>query len=291
MSSSNDKKKVIFTCSNCGRSGHNFRHCRDPITSYGIVLVRNINNNVSSDPLMFKNPEMVQISNLINNIEFLLVSRKNSLGYIEFMRGRYKPDNIDQITYLLKQMTPDEIEMLKTKSFETLWDELWLDKVSKKFVKDEYDLVAEKYNAICNNQISLRFLLENVKPTFTTPEWGFPKGRKNVQESNKECAVREFTEETSYTADDIEVLDATPFVENLTGTNGIKYRHIYYLAILKTDRAPTIDPLSHQRYEIGGINFFNYYDTLTVIRDYHTEKKNVVKDVLCYFISESLKKN
>ena len=28
------------------------------------------------------------------------------------------------------------------------------------------------------------------------PEWGFPKGRRNYQEKDYDCAMREFTEET-----------------------------------------------------------------------------------------------
>ena len=34
------------------------------------------------------------------------------------------------------------------------------------------------------------------------PEWGFPKGRRNLKERDRECAVREFSEETGLTAED-----------------------------------------------------------------------------------------
>ena len=54
-------------CNNCGKSGHLFHQCKLPITSIGIILFR-INQN---------------------NIELLLVCRKNSLGFVDFMRGKY----------------------------------------------------------------------------------------------------------------------------------------------------------------------------------------------------------
>jgi 8-oxo-dGTP pyrophosphatase MutT (NUDIX family) len=30
------------------------------------------------------------------------------------------------------------------------------------------------------------------------PEWGFPKGRRNYNEKDIDCALREFSEETGY---------------------------------------------------------------------------------------------
>ena len=33
------KKKKILYCSNCGRIGHCFKFCIEPISSYGIILV------------------------------------------------------------------------------------------------------------------------------------------------------------------------------------------------------------------------------------------------------------
>ena len=34
-------------------------------------------------------------------------------------------------------------------------------------------------------------------------EWGFPKGRRNYQETDFECALREFSEETGYSIKNI----------------------------------------------------------------------------------------
>ena len=37
--------------------------------------------------------------------------------------------------------------------------------------------------------------------TWDTPEWGFPKGRRNYQENDLTCGLREFEEETGYDKD------------------------------------------------------------------------------------------
>ena len=39
-------------------------------------------------------------------------------------------------------------------------------------------------------------LLENSHTKWTTPEWGIPKGRKHNKESDINCAIREFVEES-----------------------------------------------------------------------------------------------
>ena len=32
-------------CTNCGTSGHQYKHCRNPITSYGLIIYKKIQNN------------------------------------------------------------------------------------------------------------------------------------------------------------------------------------------------------------------------------------------------------
>ena len=59
-------------CNNCGKQGHQFHQCKLPITSYGIILFRSSTNG----------------------IEFLMLRRKNSFGYIDFIRGKYVQNNI-----------------------------------------------------------------------------------------------------------------------------------------------------------------------------------------------------
>ena len=56
-------------CNNCGNKGHYYRNCRHPILSYGIILYK---------------------ENKDNQINIVMVERKDTLAYIEFLRGKYK---------------------------------------------------------------------------------------------------------------------------------------------------------------------------------------------------------
>ena len=73
-------KKQIF-CNNCGKIGHLFHQCKLPITSIGVICFRVINNN----------------------FELLLIRRKDSLSFLDFMRGKYNLENYDYIKKLFKK--------------------------------------------------------------------------------------------------------------------------------------------------------------------------------------------
>lgn len=301
-----DDKKKIYSCSNCGFSGHTFKNCNEPITSWGIILVKtnmsikncnyfDIKKTVRDGVKIKGMRDIINFQKYINMIKFLLIRRKHSLGYIEFMRGRYFVDNFEGIIYLFQQMTPEEINKLSKFNFDELWEDLW-NKDTKRIThnKKEYLESKEKFEILKNKtnvDLSIDFYIKNVKPFYDTPEWGFPKGRKAKNECDLECALREFYEETGYTKDDINILEnVKPIIENITGTNGVSYRHVYYLAEITDDIKFNIENNS----EVGDIGFFNYSDANYMIRDYHIEKKDIMNNIFTYYVNmylESRDKN
>ena len=54
-------------CNNCGKTGHIFQNCKKPIISSGIIAFRKVNNQ----------------------FQYLMICRKDTLGYVDFMRGKY----------------------------------------------------------------------------------------------------------------------------------------------------------------------------------------------------------
>ena len=67
--------KTYNYCSNCGKIGHTYNKCHTPITSMGIIVFRK--SSVDSE-----------------QIEFLTIRRKDTLGYVDFLRGKYPLYNI-----------------------------------------------------------------------------------------------------------------------------------------------------------------------------------------------------
>lgn len=297
-------------CDNCGANGHDYKSCKESISSWGIILVRFNNNemisniNVSTDIKKYDNcdegiklntiKDVETISENMSAIKFLLVRRKHSLGYTEFIRGNYKKDNIDGIIYLFQQMTPKEIQNIASKKFDELWDEFWgTDTRKKMFNKKQY--LESKENFDCLKQkrgveLSLDFYVNNVRPFYNVAEYGLPKGRKQRGESDIECAIREFCEETGYSQQDIKMIgNVKPIIENMVGTNGVSYRFIYYLAEDLTNNVPKICEKNSN--EIGDIGFYTYDETQLLLREYHIEKKNIIKNVFMFYLNNLINKN
>ena len=91
-------------CNNCGKQGHQFHQCKLPITSYGIIVFR-----TSSE----------------YGIQYLMIRRKNSFGYIDFIRGKYMPNNLEHLQTMFNEMSIEEKEQIRKYNFEILWKIMW----------------------------------------------------------------------------------------------------------------------------------------------------------------------
>ena len=285
-------------CSNCNKSNHEYKDCKEPITSWGSILVNlsnfqnkkinhnnniNIRNRISNIcPQNYKDLE--NLSDYMNNITFLLIQRRHSIAFMDFIRGKYKIDNIDQINSLFQYMNPDEIKSIDTKDFDDLWKEMWNNDSTRIKNTREYNMAKNKFNQLKsdnNLELNINFFINNVTSLYKTNEWGFPKGRKNHNETPLECALREFSEETNIKLSDIKLVsNINPIEENLLGTNGIPYRHIYYIAETSMENNLQIE----NNNEIGNLGFFNYNDSKNLIREYHTEKRIFYNIYICIIL-------
>ena len=139
--------------------------------------------------------------------------------------------------------------------------------------------------------MDLQFYADNVKPDWSEPEWGFPKGRRNMKENNQECAIREFKEEANYDiADYIFANSIVPINEDLIGTNGVPYKHIYYVGLSMTDKDPIVDDSNiEQNHEIGGIGLYTFEDAIRLIRNYHINKQSILTHLYFHLMNNLIK--
>ena len=253
-------KENIY-CTNCGKTGHLYKNCKNPIVSYGIMLFK-----------------------YINNVPYLLlVQRKDSISYIEFIRGKYSITNTTKLLTILTNITKYEINMILSHNFDYLWNQLWssnIDKTSVKKFEKEYSASQKKFNFIKSksNTINIYDILSVLKINYIDTEWGIPKGRRNLNESDINVAQREFEEETNINSSQYSIIKSiNPIRERFLGTNNIKYDHIYYLAITNDNIIPSIDHNNiNQIIEIKNINFFTKEHAIKLIRKYETEKKKII---------------
>jgi len=253
-------------CKNCGKPGHMFHKCKMPICSFGIIVFR------------FNKDK--------NKFEYLLVCRKETLGYIDFMRGKYSVQNKDYIINMVKQMTTQEKQLLKKETFDSLWIKIWGSSDYASQYKNEESISREKYNIlkngvlIKNDYYTLSSIIDELdgEIQWNEPEWGFPKGRRNNQENDYNCAVREFCEETGYNRNSlVNIQNVLPYEEIFIGSNYKSYKHKYYLMYMEYE--DTLKRGEFQKSEISKVDWKTLEECISVIRPYNLEKIKIIQSV------------
>lgn len=250
----------VRVCSNCNKKGHIYKACSKPIISCGIIAYRRIGEG---------------------GVEYLSIARKNSISYIDILRGKYKcAGSVEYILKLLSNMTYPELHrLIVDRDFERMWRDASL-MYLKRASNVEYEKALAKMTALWNGftvitsdntveKWDLYKLVQSIDldalPKSTG--WGFPKGRRNKYENDLQCAMREFHEETGYKVSGGFRMAMTPgsnkltrITELFTGINGFLYEYRYFVAELISDLAEPGVNTVFQKAEISCIGWFTYKD-------------------------------
>lgn len=245
---------------------------------------------------------------LKQNIKFLMIERKTSLGYLEFIRGNYDIYNFASIKNLFRQMTQDEINNIGKNEYDDLLLSLYNqpNKEKNDILNDifenpklgsKYKLAREKFNYLKNKNLDetyfdLHTYVINVKPKWFNKEWGFPKGKKLInKEPILDCACREFTEETGINKNDYIIFNKlSPIEENLIGTNDISYKHVYFIAMI-TNNNIILDNQKGDFYETGDLKWMTFEESQEMIRPYHLDKKKIINCIYSFFLNNLIHNN
>ena len=230
-----------------------------------------------------KNIEEPILKRIKGKIEFLMIRRKDSFGYIDLMRGKYMPYNIEQIKKCIDQMSIVEKKMLLNESFDCLWRKMWGGDNKAVQYQNEEIISSKKFDTIKtgivvnDNFVSLEKIVESSDTSWEETEWEFPKGRRNYQEKDLECALREFEEETGILQTKITIIEnVLPFEEIYIGTNHKSYKHKYFLAYMND----TEEYLNNfQVTEVSKIEWMSIDKCLESIRPYNLEKKKLITNI------------
>ena len=273
--------KILITyCTNCGEHGHITKQCNLPITSFGTILFRvtdewkQVENLVQSDTAV-NGLEPIDKS----NIQYLLIQRRDSLGYIDIMRGKYKPDDVKYISQQVHGMTRDEQLQLINEPFDLLWEKLWGPPTEgSNPYRHEKEISRLKLATLRTSTPSLADIVSSVDSFWPTPEWGFPKGRREPHESEYVCAIREMKEETGLSENDIiPIKNLDTIKETFYGSNNIQYCHKYFIMYVYNKSEPVFDKNNyHMTQEIGNIKWCSLDEALSLIRTDNPEKRDAL---------------
>jgi 8-oxo-dGTP pyrophosphatase MutT (NUDIX family) len=208
---------------------------------------------------------------------------------MEFIRGKYDLNNVDYIKQLFSDMTYNERLLIRTKTFQELWNHVWYQQFVIHRHTNEYNFAKSKFDSLQAGFylkdvfIDINQIIMNTRSVYLEPEWGFPKGRRRIKEDDVTCAIREFVEETGCPRNEIIIQnDFSTFEEVFFGTNHVLYRHIYYVGKMQYDGKKVLDVNKNdinQVREVRAIEWFTYDEILENIRVHNKERKYVFQQV------------
>jgi len=206
-----------------------------------------------------------------DKVKLLMVRRKHSMAYTEFIRGKYDLLDTDYIKKLMSNMTVGEHMILSTASFSELWTSHW--GKGRDQHSHEYDVSTKKFESLL-----IEDMLKEVGTGFSESEWGFPKGRRLHRESDMDCAIREFSEETTIPRSAYIICKNLSLSEQFTGTNGIEYKHTYYIALLR-EAVDLLQTTDEQQREISAIGWKTISSCRNYTRPHYTQRDELLNSL------------
>lgn len=226
---------------------------RRAITSYGIILFTTVERNNKSEIL------------------YQLCQRRDSISYAEFLKDNLEPEDIVRmhINIMSKEERKRCVDYYLKDDPEALWDDLWINHKSRIY-KNDMKRCCDSFKK--NMEKYIQDFLDEEKGSEENP-WGFPKGRKHTSESEIDCALREFEEETTISRENIQVLQIRPYEEFYTGTDGKLYRTVYYVAYIPyipdIQQKVSLEGIrrTYVSEEVSNMGWYNYNSAMSKINE------------------------
>lgn len=277
-------------CTNCGLIGHSCRGCVAPVLSYGLLVFRFANKEWDIAKNLCNSTPTLNGTDMGGKLQVLMIKRKDSLRFVEFVRGKYNVKDIEYIKTIINNITPAERELILTKTFPELWQHVWGTSNPRNY-RNDFEQSQIKFNELraipgaAEGKTLLEEIVASAPIMWTEPEWGFPKGRRNSTESDLDCAIRETEEETGLLRSQLGIFDSLdPLNETFYGDNKVYYSHKYYLALSKIHVDLHVNKMNpHMSREIGDIRWVDLDDAISLIRPENVEKREVLLRAITIF--------
>lgn len=166
--------------------------------------------------------------------KYLIYQRRDNYEYIDIVRGNW--NTMARLRELFAALSVEEKSRIKTHTFRELWDDLWV-KHGTNIHLEGFEKARKKFESFSDNLDDILNSKDEVNLP-NEPQWGFPKGKKNYgpdkKETDQECALREFGEETRLSTENLVLWGARSnprmYTEFYKGNNGKQYCTYYFLA-------------------------------------------------------------
>lgn len=318
------QSRMTLFCMNCGKNNHGYPQCQEPLSSYGIICFNRGEKNTGEYQVV-----MVRRQHTMNYVEFL--RGKYDVNGAEYLVELFCGMTRAEIAFITAN--PNFEVLRRDLGMDNNWKRAYKAEYDNSELKFNYILnlgilaniiravnhiwgtgfpeigglelaPAEKFWSTEGKSCDARLdeLRQRFNPNggegklYDEPEWGIPKGRRDNKETDLQCAIREFQEETQITGNELTIYkNILPLEEVYVGNNGVRYRHVYFIAELKGDitrndtnqmdtddntgfiRNPVDGSGFMKNPEIGGVRLFPQQDALGILREHCVEKKKILQ--------------
>ncbi len=164
-------------------------------------------------------------------VKVLLVSKRITYNYAMFVNARYDPKDRRHIRDLFDGMTFDEKLDILSKNFDQIWYRMWLNNNRTA----QFHIARNRFESVWLVDGGARLKTVISRSRSIERIWEVPKGRKKrPQETELECAIREFTEETGIDSAKYRVLPQVCVKKDFIDRE-VRYSQTYFAAAADED--------------------------------------------------------
>jgi len=207
-----------------------------------------------------------------NTMEILLVQKKYTYEYNMFILGKFINKPLTEVQFYVKlfsHMTFDEKLEIASLDFSRMWYRMWLSNEKKK----GYNALEIKFKNVYLNDDGERLLSLLSMAGSSELFWEIPKGKKKAKsESDLNCAIREFEEETRIIKRCYKVFPNNKKSYSFVDYN-VTYTNTYYIGYTKHIIKPKIHfTTKTQISEIKNIRWMNIEEIRAIDKKKQLEK-------------------
>lgn len=169
--------------------------------------------------------------------EILLICKRYTYAYNLFVHAKYMSSDNNALIALFNGMTVDEKIDILSLNFMQIWYRIWLNSARS----TTYYVSKNKFETtfLPDGGARLRKLI--CKSSNANKIWEIPKGRKrNKNEPDLQCAIREFGEETGINKKSYKVFHYAKRTYGYSDA-GVRYNNTYFIGITKHNIEPRIN--------------------------------------------------
>ena len=183
----------------------------------------------------------IAMCSIKNNIfKILMIKKRYTYHFFDFVYGKYPKNNVKKIMYLLNNMTYHEKSLISKMNFGNIWEYIWdtnpeVNLITQKTSKHKRDLntffikKTKFYSNFGQNfGQKLKKLIYNSVNADTI--WEIPKGHKKINETDMDASIREFKEETNIKMNQYKLFWQVSPITTSHISHNISYTYTYFLA-------------------------------------------------------------